>query len=128
MKTLKLFSLSIVTGLLTMSMGFPTEVASKLTILEEKPGTVVRTAQGSTIVDVVEEEPILEAYLPSAPVDANTILVKIFDIQGSLVMQKSFTIEEFLTRGVKTSLPANSIFVMYDHNTAYYFLEAGAAQ
>ena len=128
MKTFKLFSLSIITGLLTMSMGFPTELARRTIILDEKPGTVVRTANGSTIVDVVEEEPILEAYLPSAPADANTIMVKVFDVQGSLVMQKSFTIEEFLTRGVKTSLPANSIFVMYDHNTAYYFLEASSVQ
>ncbi|QHT65548.1 hypothetical protein GXP67_02135 [Rhodocytophaga rosea] len=128
MKTLQLFSLSIITGLLTMSMGFPTELTKRMIILEEKPGTIVRMANGSTIVDVVEEEPILEAYLPSAPVDAHTILVKVFDIQGSLVMQKSFTIEEFLTRGVKASLPANSTFVMYDHDTAYYFLEAGSAQ
>jgi hypothetical protein len=128
MKTLKLFSLSVITGLLTMSIGFPTEVASKLTILEEKPGTVVRTANRSTIVEEVEEEPVLEAYLPVAPADMNTIAVKVFDVQGSLVMQKQIPIEEFLTRGAKTVLPAHSTFVMYHNGTAYYFLEAGSAQ
>lgn len=128
MKTLKLFSLSIITGLLTMSMGFPAEVTSKLIILEEKPGTMVKTVNGSTIVDVVEEEPVLEAYMPVAPANQNTMVVKVFDAKGTQVIRKQISKDEFLSKGAKAHLPANTTFVMYDNNTAYYFLETGSAQ
>ena len=125
MKTIKLFSLLATSALLTMSMGFPTEVAQvKATKKSEaKVMTVPEVKPNKTVlVEAVEEEPVLEPILLSTSFDK--ITVKVFDVKGALVLTKKVAMNEFLAKNKQIELEANSTFVMFHANTAYYFLEA----
>ncbi len=134
MKTIKLFSLLAATGLLTMSMGFPTDLAevkaSKkavacneateakvVTVSEVKPGKAV-------VVEAVEDEPV-QASMPLYATTTDKITVKVFDVKGDLVLKQEVAMNEFLGKNKQIDLPGNSTFVMFHANTAYYFLEAG---
>lgn len=133
MKTIKLLSLLAATGLLTMSMGFPTDLAEVttnkkadacteakvLTISEVKPGKAV-------LVEAVEEEPVLEA-MPLV-IKTDKITVKVFDVKGALVSNQEVNMNDFLSKSKQINLPGSSTFVMFHANTAYYFLEAGLNQ
>ena len=133
MKTIKLFSLLVATGFLTMSMGFPTDLADTrinkeaeacneaivTTVSEIKPGKVV-------MVDAVEDEPV-EA-MPMYAIKSDKITVKVFDVKGALVLNQEVNMNDFLAKNNKVNLPGGSTFVMFHANTAYYFLEAGLSK
>jgi hypothetical protein len=125
MKTIKLFSLLATSALLTMSMGFPTELteveATKksevkiMTVSEAKPGKAL-------LVEAVEDEPILESIPLTSTFDK--ITVKVFDVKGALVLTKQVAMNDFLANNKQIELAGNCTFVMFHANTAYYFLEA----
>jgi calcineurin-like phosphoesterase len=89
-------------------------------VSEKKPAKVV-------LVDTVEEDPALASGMPMFATKSDKITVKVFDIKGALVMNQEVSMNEFLAKDKKAALPANSTFVMFHANTAYYFLEAGLA-
>jgi hypothetical protein len=132
MKTIKLFSLLVATGFITMSMGFPTNLTEKgkdnkectsarvVKVAEKKPAKVV-------LVDTVEEDPA-QFNTPAFASKSDKITVKVFDTKGALVLNQEVSMNEFLAKDKKASLPAGSTFVMFHANTAYYFLEAGLAK
>jgi hypothetical protein len=133
MKTIKLFSLLAATGILTMSMGFPTNLTEKgkdvetctearvVDVPKKKPAKVV-------LVDTIEEDPALATTMPMFAASADKITVKVFDAKGALVLNELVSMTDFLAKEKKASLPAGSTFVMFHANTAYYFLEAGLAK
>jgi hypothetical protein len=134
MKTMKLFSLLVVTGFVTMSMGFPTDLAAvksnakKSPCQSSTPSHVVMLAKADISkdkgIEMVEEEPVQEMNMPVLPSNSK-ITVKVFDVKGSLVMNQQVTMDEFLSKSKTISLPTGSTFVMFYENTAYYFLETG---
>ena len=134
MKTLKLFSLLVVTGFVTMSMGFPTDLATvksngkKSPCQSSNPSHVVMLAKADinkgAAIETVEDEPVQEINTPMLPANSK-ITVKVFDVKGSLVMKQEVTMDEFLRKSKTVSLPNGSTFVMFYENTAYYFLETG---
>lgn len=125
MKTIKLFSILATSALLTMSMGFPTEVAqvkatahreaNVMPVSEAKPGKAL-------LLETVEDEPVSEPI--SFYTSADKIIVKVFDVKGALVLTKQVAISEFLANNKQIELAGKSTFVMYHANTAYYFSEA----
>jgi hypothetical protein len=135
MKTIKLFSLLVATGFITMSMGFPTDLTEKgkdkdvngcqearvVTVADKKPAKVV-------LVDTVEEDPAQISNMPMLASKTDKITVKVFDVKGALVLNQEVSMNEFLAKDKKASLPNGSTFVMFHANTAYYFLEAGLAK
>jgi hypothetical protein len=135
MKTIKLFSLLAATGFLTMSMGFPTDLTEKgkdkdatgctearvVKVAEKKPAKVV-------LVDMIEEDPTQATAVPMFAASTDKITVKVFDSKGNLVLNEQVSMNDLLAKDKKASLPAGSTFVMFQANTAYYFLEAGLAK
>lgn len=135
MKTIKLLSLLATTGLLTMSMGFPTDLTERgknkdakgctearvIEVAEKNPAKVV-------LVDMVEEDPAQANAMPMFAAHADKITVKVFDAKGALVLNEEVSMNELLAKDKKASLPNASTFVMFHANTAYYFLEAGLAK
>ncbi len=104
MKTIKLFSLLAATGLFTMSMGFPTDLAEVkksnkatastqakvVTVSEVKPGKAV-------VVEAVEDEPV-QASMPMYATTSDKITVKVFDVKGDLVLKQVVAMNEFLAK------------------------------
>jgi hypothetical protein len=127
MKTIRLFSLLVATGFITMSMGFPTKLTEKAN-LERTSARVVRVVEKKpakvVLVDTVEEDPA-QFNTPAFASKSDKITVKVFDTKGALVLNQQVSMNEFLAKDKKASLPAGSTFVMFHANTAYYFLEAG---
>ncbi len=131
MKTLKLFSILFLTGLLTMSMGFPTDLADK-NKKEKKSATETkhkaRKNPGAIkAFDVIEEEPV-QALSMLVSSNTSRITVKVFDVKGMLVMKEEVNMNDFLSKSKKFALPNGSTFVMFHQNTAYYFLETGLSK
>ena len=134
MKTLKLFSLLVVTGFLTMSMGFPTDLTTGKNGQEKKSNTdpkkshVVMAAadvnKNNAIDAIAEDEPAQALSMPGLS-NISKITVKVFDVKGSLIMKQEVSMDEFLSKSKAVSLPNGSTFVMFHENTAYYFLETG---
>jgi uncharacterized membrane protein len=132
MKTIKVFSLLAATSLLTMSMGFPTDLAEVKatkkadTRPEAKLRTVAEVTPGKALVveAVVEDEPVQQSMPMYATSDK--ITVKVFDVKGALVLKQEVAMNEFLGQNKQIDLAGKSTFVMFHANTAYYFLEAAA--
>lgn len=90
MKTLKLFSLLVVTGFVTMSMGFPTDLATvksngkKSPCQSSNPSHVVMLAKADinkgNVIETVEDEPVQELNMPVLP-SHSEITVKVFDVK-----------------------------------------------
>jgi hypothetical protein len=132
MKKLKLISALAVTGFITMSMGFPTDLTNgRITNKKEKKtcGTISRvvvmaTAHPGRQIKNIEEKPVQELSI-SLTSEYSTITVKVFDAKGTLITKQKVSIEEFLGTSEQLSLPTGSTFVMFHEGIAYYFLEAG---
>lgn len=127
MKTIRIFFSLLLAGVTTMSMGFPAELTYTTNRLAEQPVKEANSenTKKAAALDVVEDEPVLETSVPTAE---RAITVKVFDVKGSLLMQKKVSMDEFLSKSVKVGLPSNTTFVMYHQNTAYYFMETGLAK
>jgi hypothetical protein len=126
MKTLKLLSVLFMTGLLTMSMGFPTDLADK-NKKEKKSAEAKRIEKkkpGIRVIELVEEEPV-QALSMLVSSSTSKITVKVFDVKGVLVMKEEVSMNDFLSKNEKFALPSGSTFVMFHQNTAYYFMETG---
>ncbi|QHT68197.1 hypothetical protein GXP67_16885 [Rhodocytophaga rosea] len=132
MKKLKLISTLIVAGLITMSMGFPTDLMNgRITDESEKENCLFATVSNVVVMTTVEfgktnmrKKPIQE--LPTFhATEYSDITVKLFDPKGLLIMTQQISMDDFLASNEKSSLPNGSTFVMFHESTAYYFLEAG---
>jgi hypothetical protein len=132
MKKLKLILALSVTGLITMSMGFPTDLASGR-ITDKNETKPCPSVVESSVVVLTNANPVKKAGNPettpiqpfSLPSKNLTIIVKVFDARGKLVMTQQVDMEDFLRKSEKIFLPAGSTFVMLHESIAYYFLEAG---
>ena len=130
MKKLKLILALSVTGFITMSMGFPTDLTNGR-ITDENEKKTCATVSEVVVMAIAHpgrkvrnrgERPVQELLLPPTA-DYSIITVKVFDAQGTLVSKQLMSIDEFLGRSEELSLPAGSSFVMLHEGIAYYFRE-----
>lgn len=78
--------------------------------------TVIPTA------DMPEEEPAADLLLQ--PEGQSSVTIKVFDIAGTLVLQKQVNMQDLFTNAtLQQFLPEGSIFVYFSQHTAYYFLD-----
>jgi hypothetical protein len=72
--------------------------------------------------EILEEEPAADL---STPIDnQDKVTIKVFDIHGTLVLQKQVTMQELFEASLQRQhLPKGSIFVYFSQHTAYYFLD-----
>jgi hypothetical protein len=101
MKTLKLFSLLIITGFITMSMGFPIDIANGKNKQGKTPAHT--NANKSTAMQAVKAEEPIQQFTKLLFSTTSSITVKVFDVKGALVMKEEVTMDEFLGKSKKAN-------------------------